>query len=129
MREYNYLYVDKTEFLWKLVSHPKSIFFFSRPRRFGKSLTLSTLKAIFQGKKELFKNLFIENQPYDWKSYPVIHIDMGSVSADTPESLKETLMGMIIDFADNYKITLNKRQLSDAFIELVKSSMIVTVKW
>ncbi|MBR4330825.1 MAG: AAA family ATPase [Candidatus Riflebacteria bacterium] len=79
MREGNYLYVDKTEYLWKLVNSPQSMFFFSRPRRFGKSLTLSTLKAIFQGKKELFKGLFIENQPYDWKSYPVIHIDMGSV--------------------------------------------------
>ncbi|MBP5468611.1 MAG: AAA family ATPase [Candidatus Riflebacteria bacterium] len=50
MREGNYLYVDKTAYLWKLINKPQSMFFFSRPRRFGKSLTLSTLKAIFQGK-------------------------------------------------------------------------------
>ena len=55
MREGNYLYVDKTEYLWKLVRQPKSMFFFSRPRRFGKSLTLSTLKAIFQGEKNYLK--------------------------------------------------------------------------
>ena len=72
MREGNYLYVDKTQYLWKLINQPQSMFFFSRPRRFGKSLTLSTLKAIFQGKKELFKNLYIWNQQYDWKSYPVV---------------------------------------------------------
>ena len=54
MREGNYLYVDKTEYLWKLINRPQSMFFFFRPRRFGKSLTLSTLKAIFQGKKELY---------------------------------------------------------------------------
>ena len=51
----NYLYVDKTDYLWKLVSEYKGIYFLSRPRRFGKSLTLTTLKAIFQGKRDLFK--------------------------------------------------------------------------
>ncbi len=83
IRNGNYLYADKTEYLWNLVSDPKSLIFFSRPRRFGKSLTLSTLKAIFQGKKDLFKGLYIEKHSYDWKTYPVIHLDMGSVSANT----------------------------------------------
>ena len=67
MRQGGFLYVDKTKYLYKLVKESQSMFFFSRPRRFGKSLTLSTLKAIFQGKKELFKGLYIENQSYDWK--------------------------------------------------------------
>ena len=99
MREGNYLYVDKTEYLWKLINKPQSMFFFARPRRFGKSLTLSTLKAIFQGKKELFKGLFIENQPYDWKSYSVLHIDMGSVSAETAGRLEENLLSLVVDNA------------------------------
>ena len=119
MREGNYLYVDKTEYLWKLVNSPQSMFFFSRPRRFGKSLTLSTLKAIFQGKKELFKGLYIENQPYDWKAYPVIHIDMGSVYAETTERLEENLFSLIEDNAKKYKINLEKKYPNEAFKELV----------
>ena len=90
------LYVDKTEYLYNLVSSQKKLYFFSRPRRFGKSLTLSTLKAIFQGKKELFKGLYIEKQPYDWKKYPVIHLDMGSVSANNAEELEENLQFLLM---------------------------------
>lgn len=51
----NFLYVDKTEYIWQLVKHVGESYFLSRPRRFGKSLTVSTLKAVFEGKKELFK--------------------------------------------------------------------------
>ena len=120
MRQYNYLYVDKTEHIWKLVRNPKSMFFFSRPRRFGKSLTISTLKAIFQGKKELFKDLYIENQPYDWKTYPIIHIDMGSVSTDSPENLKKSLLWTINDIAERNNITLKTDLPSDAFKELTQ---------
>jgi DNA gyrase/topoisomerase IV subunit B len=64
--EEGYVYIDKTPSIYKLISEGK-IYFLSRPRRFGKSLLLSTLKAIFQGKKELFKGLFIENK-IQWKS-------------------------------------------------------------
>ena len=124
MREYNYLYVDKTEYLWKLVSHPKSMFFFSRPRRFGKSLTLSTLKAIFQGKKELFKGLYIENQPYVWKPYPVIHLDMGSVSADTPDKLEKQMTELLKRQAKINKIELDDKNeigANSLFINLVNN--------
>ena len=62
----NYLYVDKTEFIWSLVKPYKGIYFMARPRRFGKSLTLSTLKAVFQGRKDLFQGLAIYDKPYDW---------------------------------------------------------------
>ena len=74
----NYLYVDKTEFIWNLVKSYKGIFFMSRPRRFGKSLTVSTLEAIFEGKKDLFKGLAIYNKDYDWPTYPVIHLDFAN---------------------------------------------------
>ena len=120
-QEYNGLYVDKTEYLYKLITCGKRLFFFSRPRRFGKSLTLSTLKAIFQGKKELFKDLYIESQPYDWKSYPVIHIDMGSVSADTPDKLEYYLLNRILDIASYNHIEINSKYASIAFEELVRS--------
>ena len=119
MREGNYLYVDKTEYLWKLINRPQSMFFFSRPRRFGKSLTLSTLKAIFQGKKELFKGLYIENQPYDWKPYPVIHIDMGSNASSTPEELKEELVSLVNRRASEFNIELTENSYNKRFEELV----------
>ena len=118
--EDNCLYVDKTEYLYKLVSSKKKLYFFSRPRRFGKSLTLSTLKAIFQGKKELFKDLYIENQSYDWKIYPVIHIDMGSNSSSSPENLEQCLLYKIQDIAEEYNIKLTRKFASGAFEELIR---------
>ena len=120
LREKNCLYVDKTEYLYKLVSSPQKLYFFSRPRRFGKSLTLSTLKAIFQGKKELFKDLYIENQPYDWKPYPVIHIDMGSISANTPDELEKALRYVIQLNADGNKIKLDEISSNLSFTELIR---------
>ncbi|MDR0843198.1 MAG: AAA family ATPase, partial [Acidobacteriota bacterium] len=74
LRRGDNFYVDKTEFLWSLVAPSQGTYFLSRPRRFGKSLTLSTLKAIFQGKRELFKGLAIDGKDYDWKPYPIIHL-------------------------------------------------------
>lgn len=74
----NYLYIDKTEYVYKLVSEEK-YYFLSRPRRFGKSLLLSTLEAFFQGKRELFKGLAIErHEEVEWQEYPVLHLDFNA---------------------------------------------------
>jgi hypothetical protein len=77
MRSNNYLYVDKTAYVYRLVTTEKP-YFLSRPRRFGKSLFLSTLKAYFQGKKELFEGLAIAGLEKDWTEYPVFHLDMNA---------------------------------------------------
>ena len=69
----NFLYVDKTEYIWQLIRPAQGMYFLSCPRRFGKSLLISTLKAIFEGKKELFKGLALYDKPYEWEKYPVIH--------------------------------------------------------
>ena len=61
----NFLYVDKTEYVWQLIRPAQGMYFLSRPRRFGKSLLISTLKAIFEGKKELFKGLALYDKPYE----------------------------------------------------------------
>ena len=74
----NYLYIDKTEYVYKLVSEEK-YYFLSRPRRFGKSLLLSTLEAFFQGKRDLFKGLAIERrEDVEWQEYPVLHLDLNA---------------------------------------------------
>ncbi|MDR3222388.1 MAG: ATP-binding protein [Methanobrevibacter sp.] len=103
----NFLYVDKTEDIYNLINNESTVFL-SRPRRFGKSLLLSTLKNIFMGNKELFEGLYIYDY-WDWnKSYSVLHLDMSQVSNETNELLELTLSDYINEFAKDYGIELNE---------------------
>lgn len=94
-----FLYVDKTEYIWNMIRPRTAGYFLSRPRRFGKSLTVSTLKAIFQGKKELFNGLAISKKDYDWKPYPVIHLDMNGLDFSSVEELESSLCGLLKEAA------------------------------
>ena len=118
--EGDWFYVDKTEYIWDLIRKPQGIYFLSRPRRFGKSLTLSTLKAVFQNKKHLFKGLAMENKPYDWKEYPVIHIDLGEFPASSAEELDSALQASLNNTAREYKIKLTAPTASSRFSELIR---------
>ena len=94
IREKDALYIDKTKYLWAMISEVTKGYFLSRPRRFGKSRAISTLEAFFQGKKDLFKGLWIENVAYDWPVHPVIRLDMSKISSKEgcfEEGLKEQL--------------------------------------
>ena len=96
LRKGRFVYVDKTDLLWRLVTTKDgSQFFISRPRRFGKSLMLSTLRCIFEGRRELFKGLKIEKKRYDWKTYPVVALNMAEVVAPTVDKLRENLSSMV----------------------------------
>ena len=77
LRKGNYVYVDKTALIYRLVESGK-YYFLSRPRRFGKSLLVSTLEAYFQGKKELFGGLAMERLEDEWAKYPVLHVDLNT---------------------------------------------------
>ena len=88
--EDGYIYVDKTELIYQLVKDG-TIYFLSRPRQFGKSLLVSTLKCYFQGRKELFKGLAIDNLETEWAEYPVFHIDFSKISFLNPNVLEEKL--------------------------------------
>ena len=103
-----YLYIDKTEYIWNLINPGGGSFFLSRPRRFGKSLTVSTLKAIFEGRKELFKGLAIYDKPYDWKVYPVIHLSFGDYNPinNTVERLDAYLADKVKSIAADLGIGL-----------------------
>ena len=119
----NFLYVDKTEYIWKLIKPANAMYFLSRPRRFGKSLTLSTLKAVFEGKKDLFKGLAIYDKPYDWKPYPVIHLSFGDYNPiyNTMEKLDCYLHRKIGEAARELGIALTTRNdASAAFAELME---------
>ena len=92
--EDGYVYVDKTDLVYKLVKGGK-IYFLSRPRRFGKSLLISTLKSYFQGKKDLFKGLAIDKLETEWAEYPVFHIDFNGGFFDKDGELQKRIMGYV----------------------------------
>jgi len=89
IRQSNYLYVDKTEYIYNLVSEDGGYLFLSRPRRFGKSLLVSTIEQLMLGRRELFKGLWIDSSDYDFKPYPVLRIDMSLSPVDSPEKLRQ----------------------------------------
>ena len=130
-----FLYVDKTEYIWQLIRPSSAGYFFSRPRRFGKSLTLSTLKAVFQGKKELFKGLAIYDKPYDWKPYPIIHLSFADFTSvnDTMEKLDRYLLRKVKEVAKDLSVPLTiDDDSSQAFAELIdffkaKSQVVILV--
>lgn len=91
-------YVDKTGYLHQLVTGKSTCFFLSRPRRFGKSLTISTLKQLFRGRRELFTGLTIDAMGYDWRAYPVVHLNMAEMDATSAMPFTE---GIRIQLAKN----------------------------
>jgi len=103
LREKGYLYIDKTRDIHRLITTGK-IYFLSRPRRFGKSLLISTLEAVFRGQKELFDGLYICDK-WDWtQEYPVIRLDFGGLDYNNSDELTVSLKGFIDDV--RWKISL-----------------------
>ena len=103
------VYVDKTDVLLELVRNPlSSQFFLSRPRRFGKSLMIDTLREIFNGNRELFKGTFIGKSDYAWPVYPVIHLDLSKVVASTPDVLETKLNAIMKDKSGDFGISFDK---------------------
>ncbi len=115
----NYLYVDKTEILEKLIKSGK-YYFLSRPRRFGKSLLISTLEEIFSGNKNLFKNLYIYDK-IDWEVFPIIRLDMSNaISSGDKEIFGKSIINMLNLTADEYKVIIdNPIDYTDAFRKLI----------
>jgi Predicted AAA-ATPase len=90
-----FLYIDKTRLIYELVRHPKGIYFLSRPRRFGKSLLVSTLEEIFRGSRELFQGLWLYDSPYGWEEHRVIRIDFSSEPVQSAQGLSEALQRIV----------------------------------
>lgn len=101
LRTNGYLYVDKSRFVYKLATEGE-YYFLSRPRRFGKSLFLSTLEAYFQGKKELFKGLAIYDLETEWKKYPIFHIDLNTANFREKDSLYTVLNDYLTTWESKY---------------------------
>ena len=117
LRENDFLYIDKTEHIFELVSGSK-VYFLSRPRRFGKSLLVSTLKELFLANKELFKDLWIEDK-IEWVKYPVVHFDFAK--ADYKQmGLTNYFLSTINKIAVEYDMEINSTTIGFALEELIQ---------
>jgi len=116
--EQEYLYVDKTRHIAELIQVGKYLFL-SRPRRFGKSLLVSTLYEIFSGNRELFQGLTIYDQ-IEWQSYPIILVDFNSISHNNDEVFNLSLLSFLDKVAGKYDIVLTNQFIRDKFAELIE---------
>ncbi len=114
----NHVYVDKTRYIYKMVAEGM-FYFLSRPRRFGKSLLVSTLEHLFGGKRKLFKGLWIEKADWDWKPHPVVLIDFSGITSATPEKLDKSLRLKLARIAQDYRIRLSSKFLPESFAEVI----------
>ena len=119
IREDGYVYVDKTTLVYDLVTKGK-IYILSRPCRFGKSLLVSTLKAYFQGKRELFKGLAIDSLEQEWREYPVFHVDFNGEDFTQEGVLKRKIEDAIASWESVYGSKPNKNTLGDRFVSVLK---------
>lgn len=105
IRRENCIYVDKTAYLHSLITRPGDrCLFLARPRRFGKSLMISTLKAIFQGRRDLFDGLAISESDWNWKTYKVLHFNFGALNVDTFETFRNSFVATVRIVFNNAKL-------------------------
>ena len=128
LRRDEYLYIDKTPFIWKLVQ-TSSPYFLSRPRRFGKSLFLSTLAAYFRGQKELFKDLYLEKAEEEqavlenraaWQEYPVLYLDFNTGQYNTEGVLMSQLKLLLSRFEEVYGTNKNEEDAPQRFAGVIQ---------
>ena len=112
IREMGFVYVDKTDMVYRLATEGK-IYFLSRPRRFGKSLLVSTLENYFLGRKELFQGLAIDRLEQEWLEYPVFHVDFNGKVFTSPTELAQTLETIVATGEDKYGKSLHANTLGD----------------
>lgn len=110
LREGGYLYVDKTRFIERIINRGK-YYFLGRPRRFGKSLFLSTLSCFFQAKRHLFKGLYADTMDWDWQPYPVLYLDINLSQYNDPVSLRNLLSDTFARWEN--EVCLTRRSRSD----------------
>ena len=119
IRREGYAYVDKTALMYKMVSEG-SYYFLSRPRRFGKSLMVSTLEAFFSGKKELFEGLYAGSADWDWQQYPILHLDLNVKKYESKEDLDKVLNRHLEKWEQLYGSPYADRDLEERFLQVVE---------
>ncbi len=117
--EGNYLYIDKTEYVYNLAKSAPTYYFLSRPRRFGKSLLTSTLKSYFEGRRELFKGLAIDKLETEWTQYPVLHFDMSTAKHVDKEQLESMLRFQLSEYERIYGKAEDAEKINDRLKSLI----------
>ena len=125
LREGGYVYVDKTDLIYKLTQSGK-YFFLSRPRRFGKSLILSTLEAYFEGRKELFDGLAIAAIEKEWPVHPVIHVDLNTGLYTSIENLRQHLITQLSRLEERFGRNAKEVLISDRFAGVIRRAVAQT---
>lgn len=115
--ENDYLYIDKTRYLHKIASE-STPFFLSRPRRFGKSLTISKLYYLFKGEKQLFKDTYLYDH-WEWKKYPIIKISMSELETESIQTIKLGILLKLKEIAEEYGVHIEQTLVKYAFAELI----------
>ena len=128
IRKENKLYIDKTEYIYRMTHSGGCYFFISRPRRFGKSLLVSTFESYFSGKKELFEGLAIEKLEQEWMEYPVLHFDMSGGKHMEKEQLEDYLSNRLEAEERKWGITHTKRGANDRLTELITTAYEISGK-
>ena len=121
IRKEDMFYVDKTAYVYRMTHTDGTFFFLSRPRRFGKSLLVSTFQSYFEGKKGLFKGLAIERLEHEWHSYPVLHFDMSLGKHMDKEQLNIFLNYQLEDNEKKYGINSHREGVNNRFTDLIKT--------
>ena len=120
IREGNYLYIDKTEYIYQMTHSASSYVFLSRPRRFGKSLLASTLHSYFSGRKDLFQGLAMERLEKEWIEYPVLHFDMSMAKHVDKERLERLLDFMLSDYERTFGLDTTAGDANLRLTRLIK---------
>lgn len=121
LREDGFIYADKTSYIYNLVTNGRS-YFLSRPRRFGKSLLISTLEAYFEGKNELFSGLAIEKLEKDWIEYPVLHFDFNGQNYSEPNGLNEIISAHFREWEKRYDCPKQSESFGVRLADIIKSA-------
>ena len=115
-----YLYVDKTRLIYELIRYSKGVYFLARPRRFGKSLLISTLSEIFAGNRELFRGLWLYDSPYTWQTHPVIRIDFSRISVRSVAQLADAIDYYLTEIAETHGLALRGFDYQSRFDSLIR---------
>ena len=118
----NFLYIDKTEYIYHMTHTGGKYFFLGRPRRFGKSLLVTTLQSYFEGRKDLFEGLAIEKLEKEWTQYPVLHFDMSGGKHMEKEQLEEYLGYRLQEEEKNWGIDTPSKGANNRFIDLINTA-------
>lgn len=121
LRNNGNVYIDKTHFIERILRSGNQYFFLARPRRFGKSLFLSTLRYFFEGERDLFKNLYIDSVEWTWEKYPVLYLDLNTGEYSDPNNLDQLLDKKLRCWEEKYGIEVKDVTLSLRFQTIIES--------